>query len=271
MTFPSLVTLIGDVVTFLVGVPIVYLIARALKLRPKPIAISDPKREATIALLLFVAIIAAVAVWRTFVFKIYIPAFQLGSHFLSGSQAGQTIDSYDILAWLLVYSVMILLVALAMRRTGQKLGSIGISRKDLGKSTVLGFLMSIILIVIYTLVLPYLGMKFVGYSPTLLYGIALFTMVGFSEETVFRGYIQTRLTARFGNVRGLVVTSLLFALYHYPVSYYQISGDILGSLASALLRFFPGLLLGYIMVKSQNLVAPSVFHAFFDYAGILWH
>jgi membrane protease YdiL (CAAX protease family) len=62
-------------------------------------------------------------------------------------------------------------------------------------------------------------------------------MVGFSEETIFRGFIQNRLIARFGTLRGLVGTSFFFALYHLPLLYILYSDDILGSLLGALLRF----------------------------------
>ncbi len=272
MAFPTLLDLLTYAPSLVVGVPIAYPIVRALKLRPRPIIIPDPKRETSLALWIIVAGAIVPAVWRAFVYTVYVPAFQLGNHYLSSGQSGQTIDLYDLFAYLLAYSAMILLVVIAMRRTRQKSGSIGIRRNDLGRCSVLGFSLGAILVVGFSLVVPYFGAGFVGFSPTLLYGIVLFTMAGFAEEAIWRGYIQTRVIARLGTFRGLVITSLLFAmLWHFPVSYYQSSGVILDALVSASLRLFPALGFGYVMVKSQNMFASSIFHVFVDWNGILWH
>jgi membrane protease YdiL (CAAX protease family) len=97
-------------------------------------------------------------------------------------------------------------------------------------------------------------------------------MVGFSEEILWRGYIQTRLIAYGGTIKGLVVTSLLFAvLWHFPVAYYvETSGVVLEALALALTRFPIGLLLGYTMVKSQNIIPSSIIHLFNNWGAVLW-
>ena len=217
------------------------------------------------------AIFVVAAVWRAFINEIYIPTFQLGNHILTGQASNPIIDIYDVLAFLLVYSFFLLIVAVATRKAGQKLESIGIRKDDLGKSAVLGFSLGAILIVIYGVVVSSLGLKFEGLSSTFLYGVVFFIMVGLSEETIFRGFIQNRLIARFGTLRGLVATSFFFALYHLPLLYILYSGDILGSLLGALLRFFPGLIFGYIMIRCQNLIAPSIFHIIYDYVIFVWH
>ena len=97
-------------------------------------------------------------------------------------------------------------------------------------------------------------------------------VVGFVEEAIWRGYVQTRLIARIGRLRGLLITSLLFAvLWHFPGVYYtQASGDVLGALAYSSLRFFPGLLFGYIMIRSQSMIPSSILHFLDDYNAVLW-
>lgn len=40
--------------------------------------------------------------------------------------------------------------------------------------------------------------------------------VSFAEEALFRGYIQQRLSQRFGNLWALLATAVLFGLVHYP-------------------------------------------------------
>ena len=253
-----------------VGVPIVYLFAGLFHLRPNLIVIANPRREIALATWMIVAATVVAAAWRTFVAIVYIPAFQLGNHFLNG---GQKVDFYDVLAYLLAYTVMTPLLILGMRRTGQKLENIGISKTNLGRMLTFGLsLGSIYLFVAGSVNSLLLGMRFIGFSPTFFYGFVLFSIVGFGEETIWRGYIQTRLVARIGKPKGLLVTSLLFAiLWHFPVSYYtQASGNVLGALAYASLRFFPGLLLGYVMIRSQNILPSSILHLFYDWSTILW-
>jgi membrane protease YdiL (CAAX protease family) len=244
----------------------VYLLSRALKLRPKPIVIPDARREATHAFWLIVPLTAAVAVWRTFVDTIYTPVFQLSNqHYLNG---GQTVDMYDLLVYLLAYSIYFLLLVIVMKRTGQKLASIGVSRTNLGRMIMFGLSLGAVSLFVYG---SYSSFQFTG-STSLLYGLVLFTVVGFVEEAIWRGFIQTRLIARFGNLSGLVITSLLFAfLWHFPVAYYtQASENVLGALAFASERFFPGFLFGYVMIKSQNIIPSSILHLFYDWGVILW-
>jgi len=158
-----------------------------------------------------------------------------------------------------------------MKRTGQSFESIGISGKDKGRMLVLGFAVSAIFISISGFVAPYFGGSFAGFSFSLAYGLVLFAIVGFSEETIWRGYVQTRLTAYSGTLKGLVVTSLLFAiLWHFPAEYYAQSGAIPDALVGTLTRFAPGLLFGYIMLRSQNTIPSSIFHLFWNLNILLW-
>lgn len=45
----------------------------------------------------------------------------------------------------------------------------------------------------------------------------LYIAMGFGEEVVFRGYVQTRLVARFGVIWGVLVTAIVFTLLHQIV------------------------------------------------------
>jgi membrane protease YdiL (CAAX protease family) len=266
MSFPPLTDFILPSVLLIVGVPIAYLLSRALKLRPKPISISDPKREATHALWMIVPFVSVAAIWRTFLYFVYVPTFHLGYHFLNG---GQIVDAYDLVAYLLLYVVEIPLLVIVLRRTGQKLGSIGITRANLGRVLALGLSSG----AIYVLATGALSsFQFTGLSSSLFYGLVVFTMVGFVEEVIWRGYIQTRLVARGGNFKGLLFTSLMFALlWHFPVAYYtQASENVLGALLYASERFFPGFLFGYLMIRSQNVIPSSILHLFDDWIQFLW-
>ena len=55
-------------------------------------------------------------------------------------------------------------------------------------------------------------------APILLQRFILYLAMGFGEEIVFRGYVQTRLVGQFSAVWGVLATSVLFTLLH-QISY----------------------------------------------------
>ncbi len=90
---------------------------------------------------------------------------------------------------------------------------------------------------------------------------ALLTAFGISlaEETVFRGYIQMRLTWWLGDWPGIFLTAALFALWHLPAWLSQLPSETILSLAG--LTFVQGLVLGWVMLKSGNVLGPAVYRA----------
>jgi len=159
-------------------------------------------------------------------------------------------DAIDVFGIVFARAIVLLPVIVAMRRTGQKLESIGINGKDKGRMLVLGLTLSAISLTVLGFPAPSVGGGFAGFSISLVFGLVYHAVVGFSEEIVWRGYIQTRMIAHSGTLEGLVATSLLFATWHFPMSYFQFSGVVLEALASALTSFPPGLLFGCIMLRS---------------------
>jgi uncharacterized protein len=90
-----------------------------------------------------------------------------------------------------------------------------------------------------------------------------FFFVGFGEEILFRGYIQSRLNASFGRPFrlmgvhwgwGLIIASVLFGIMHFinPYNPYQIWW--------AFWTFFSGLLFGLIREKTGSILAPAIVH-----------
>lgn len=75
LAFPTLLNVIISVVILVVGVPIVYLLSKALKLRPKPLTIADPKKEATPVFLVIIATFVAVSAIVVFNRAVVRPTF----------------------------------------------------------------------------------------------------------------------------------------------------------------------------------------------------
>ncbi len=88
--------------------------------------------------------------------------------------------------------------------------------------------------------------------------VSQFIVVALPEETLFRGYLQTRLERRFPSrsVCGIPVgwaiplSSAAFALCHFAVI----------PAPQRLAVFFPSLLFGFLRHRTGSLVAPIVFH-----------
>ncbi len=81
-------------------------------------------------------------------------------------------------------------------------------------------------------------------------------LAGTAEEMLFRGFMQTRLTARWGPAAGVVVTSLCFGLAHFDI--------VQGSAAVAL-----GLFLGAITEWSGSLRPAIICHVMNNVLGTL--
>lgn len=261
LALPSLNMALTSLAVLVVGLILIYVLSKALRLRPTPITITKSRKEAVLASIVTIVLFVIVFAWRTLTHM-----FQL----LDESPRA-VIGTFDILWGAFLYGMGFIVIFIAMKSSGQKLGSVGIARKDLGKMLALGLVLSVIYLTISGLLAPFSGGGFAGFSPELAYGFVFYAIVGFSEEIFWRGYIQTRLVAYGGKLKGLVITSLLFAvLWHFPVEFYMQSGAVLDALVNTLTRFTPGMLFGYLMLKSENVLPSSIFHLFWNWNILLW-
>jgi membrane protease YdiL (CAAX protease family) len=101
--------------------------------------------------------------------------------------------------------------------------------------------------------------------------LLLLLTAGFTEEFFFRGFMQTRLVALLrSRFWAIIITSLLFGIYHLPYAYlnpnWPSSGDWGAALTSALVQGIPaGIILGILYARTQNnLLACIVLHSFIN-------
>jgi membrane protease YdiL (CAAX protease family) len=103
-----------------------------------------------------------------------------------------------------------------------------------------------------------------------------FIFSGFGEEFAFRGYFQSRLNQAFGRPMhlfgiqfgvGLIITSLLFGLWHADNTYDPAIGFSSLAWGWGLWTFVAGLFFGVIREKTGTLVAPGVAHGLPDAVG----
>ena len=101
--------------------------------------------------------------------------------------------------------------------------------------------------------------------------VLMLGMAGFTEEFFFRGFLQTRVEALAGSKWvGLILTSVLFGVYHLPYAYFNpnwpSAGDWGGAWMSALGQGIPGGLIlgGLYLFSGRNLAACIILHALVD-------
>lgn len=159
-----------------------------------------------------------------------------------------------------------------VRRRKLPLRTIGLknftSSKDIISGFIVGFLMlgsNLIISYIMSFYMPDLGGDELFFVPpegelakilwVSLWTVSMFVIVGFSEEIVFRGFLQRRMEM-FYRQRGsenykltaLIITSAIFALIHL---------DLIG-LGT---RFILGLFLGYLAQKrNYAIIGPAIAH-----------
>ena len=90
-------------------------------------------------------------------------------------------------------------------------------------------------------------------------GVIFFQFFGISlpEEIYFRGFLQESMG---NNIKNVLLVSLLFSLMHVPQAVFY--GDIY-----PLLTFFPSLIMGFLYMRTSNVLPSVIFHFL---ANIVW-
>ena len=135
-----------------------------------------------------------------------------------------------------------------------------------GKGLKLGFkvrpflislLISIVIIGIYLISYYFINNKSINLEAlSLNLIITHLIVIAFPEEAFFRGYLQQEL----GNdIKSIFIVSALFALGHF-LTICIASGSFGLHCVSALLTFFPSLVMGYMYYKSESIWGCTVFY-----------
>lgn len=107
-----------------------------------------------------------------------------------------------------------------------------------------------------------------GYEAYVVYSLPLafifylvFTVFGaFAEEVAYRGYVQTRISSRFGYIVGIFIAALFFSLQHIHVFQLNWIAEFFQTQFLHVLLF--GIFTGYLFFKShENIWSVFTFHA----------
>ncbi len=197
----------------------------------------------------------------------------------------------EIAHWLTLVLVPLILLCLYQRRAwgewslGASLSTVGLKRGQLGRGLLWAIPLGLLVSLTVQLLLSrnadvFLELVLSGRALYLAPIAFLFLLLttGVTEEFFFRGVLQTRLTAAFrSNVLGVIVTSILFGLYHVPYAYLNPNwpsyGDLAGALQAGLANgILGGVVLGVVYVLAGgNLVVAIIVHALIDVFPAMTH
>jgi len=139
----------------------------------------------------------------------------------------------------------------ALRWRGQPLRSTGWGRAALKPSLYLGLALVFLTLFLRAKLFSLLD------GVTSAEGCALLLWLGIclAEESIFRGYIQLRLSARWGERPGWLLAALLYTLWHLP----RLWASPATLAANLTLVAIQGLLLGWVAQKGGHLLAPILY------------
>ncbi len=176
---------------------------------------------------------------------------------------------------ILSYFVVLIIALFLLKKDSKK--SLSAVFKSSGTSMILvGVIFALIYLALWYLISFLLGSKIELTSSTILshyetytfYSLLLasalylgFSVFGaFAEEIAYRGYVQTRISSKYGPVVGIVVATLFFSLQHIHI--FQTSWLIQFFQTQLLHTVLFGIFVGYLFLRSkENIWSSFSFHA----------
>lgn len=95
-------------------------------------------------------------------------------------------------------------------------------------------------------------------NSTVLDLVVISAMAGLGEEALFRGFMQTALAGAVELWLAVVLTSLVFGLAHFLSATYALYAAVVG------------VYLGLLLIVFDNLLAPVVAHAAYDFLALVY-
>lgn len=153
-------------------------------------------------------------------------------------------------------------LALALR--GQPVRAIGWGAQTLRPALIMGVSLGLLALFLRGKVFTIINGLDAAQANALVYWL----LIGLVEETIFRGYLQLRLVSTWGQWPGILVTALLYAVWHMPriLSQPQTTESAVLQIG---LTFVQGIVLGYLMQRTGHVLAPGLYHGISEWLGIL--
>lgn len=239
--------LLGHLSEWIGVIAVTMILALNTRFRKRPLIFQYPRREASFAVFIYAFILVLAFV------------FTITPHAIMQSVSGSMVN---VLApRLLLAGLSLVPFVIALRFRGQPLLSIGWNPKLFSVGMLLGLALAMLTIFLrgkLYLLLGRLDME---------QWMALLIWLGISlcEETIFRGYIQPRLSAYWNERSGWLATAVFFTLWNVPRL--MLTPETL--LFQTAFVFIQGLLLGWITQKCGHVMAPALYRAVSEWLLLL--
>ncbi len=178
----------------------------------------------------------------------------------------------SFLSYFIVFTVALIL----LKKDSRKSLSSVFKKKD-NSMILMGVFFALLYLVLWYLISIGLGSRIESTSPLTLKGFENYAVVSFplalslylafallgacAEETAYRGYVQTRISTKYGPIVGILVSTLFFSLQHIHV--FQIGWIIQFFQTQFFHVFLFGMFAGYLFFKSkENIWSVFAMHAF---------
>ena len=260
MINPDLLNFAKQIVAFLLAGGLVFLATWAMRLRPGSWKIERPGKSALVALVVAVAILAAYAAYF-YIRKGDKPPSSTVLPVDLRFTAGKTMKRVFLDGLFIVAPV---LIVIRIRR--EPWSSTGFSSHNLWRS--LAISLPLCVMVLFSSgpsVIDTLQNLSIGH----IWALGRASTIGFGEEFLFRGFMQIRMMSWLGRWKGWVVTSLVMALTHITPLLLEQGMGPLDALVSAAMLIPVSLFLGFVMLRTGNVVAPGLLHAVAGWVNFL--
>ncbi len=235
----------------------VYLLTRILTLARPGWTFGDARRSALPAL-------GLVAAWMV-VMVLAIAALSRPGTQPAAATAAPVYDLSRVINQAIVYLIFVGPAVVLMRWRREPWASAGISRCNLGSALLVGCGVAA------AGILPSGGLQILarGLTDSQLWALPYYAVVGFWEEFLFRGYLQTRLVAWLGQGTGWLLAGILMAMMHIGQRVVFAGFSSPEAVISSALLIPISLFMGYLMLRTGNVIAPGIAHTFANWVGVL--
>lgn len=175
----------------------------------------------------------------------------------------------------LVNQVILAIIAfgpapLVRRGRKESLASAGLSNYNLGPSLLVGSPL-VFLTLLITIVAGGLqaGRTDAQIAISRFWALLTYSVVGFSEEIVFHGTLQTKMVAWPGLRPGWIISSALMALGHISQRGFSVGMSLEEALISSVTLIPLSQLMGYILLRTENIVSAGMFHTVINWSAVL--
>jgi membrane protease YdiL (CAAX protease family) len=253
--------LVDSILLFFVSGLIVYSLSKIMKVKYIGFEFSDPEQSALFA-------IGAVIISFCMISGLMLATKSQNASEVVSSSNHYSINS--VINIIFVWLILLLPILIVKKRRKESWSSTGISKHNLKQSIWIGSVLAVIAVV-SVLLFGSVSLGDIGQKLTVnsLWALVYFAVVGFSEEFMFRGFLQIRLMEWLGKWKGWILTSLFMAFVHIPqrIAIWGVSPQ--EAIISAALLIPISLMMGYILIKTENIIAPGIFHTFANWVNVL--